>query len=237
MRPLIAVLAAGMALALAAPAQAQAPNVQILALDCASNPEVVTIRNMAHIPQDVRGWTLQSDGGDSFDLGSQVVSLAPVHEGGQISVYSSSQAPATNPAQWQYRWTTSEVFRDGDGTDFVRIVDGTGGIIGQQNCLQESAPREPTPTPSQPQAQPTAAALSDTAAPQVAQTGGSNVFGPPAPRAVGQQLPGQQLAVGQQFPASGGRTPSSGGVPFLFLGIATAIAGGYLLAGWRKTRT
>ena len=189
---------------------------------------------MAHSEQNLSGWTLQSDAGESFDLGLQVGALAPVHEGGQISVYSNSQAPATNPAQWQYRWTTSEVFRDGDGTDFVRIVDGTGGVVGQQNCLQQSAPQEPAPTPSQPQAQPTAAPLSDASAPQGAQTGGSNVFGPPAPRAAGQQLPPTQ-----QFPASGGRPFSSGILPtalFLSLGVAALVAGGGLLALNRQRR-
>lgn len=224
MRPLIIALAAGTALGLVVPGQAQVLSVQVLALDCTGNPEVVTIRNTAHFAQTLTGWTLQSDAGESFDLGLQVGSLDPIHEGGQISVYSNSQAPATNPALFQYRWTTSEVFRDGDGTDFVRIVDGAGGIVYQENCLQQPAPQEPTPSPSQPTATPP----SDTAAPEVTQTGMSDVSGAPAPRAAGQQLP-----------SSGGRPPGSGGLPAtaaLSLAGAAIVAGVGLLALSRKGR-
>ena len=146
-RGLTAAVVCAAALAVLAPAGAQTPNIYVLALDCASNPEVIVLQNFTHAEQPMAGWTIQSDAaGESSDLGAITPALPPLHEhNGRLTVYSDSAAPATDLGLLQARWTTSSLFRDGDVSDFVRLLDPQGNVVSQLNC-DGTAPA-PTPAP------------------------------------------------------------------------------------------
>ena len=130
--------------------QDQVANVLITQLSCDSNPELVSIQNFGGASQNLAGWALRSDpvtnGGQVFDL-SVVGTLDP---GEQASIYSGSNAPATNVPAGQYRWALNFKFRNGDETDFAQIVDGQTTIIDQLNCGQQPPPPPPPPATSTP---------------------------------------------------------------------------------------
>ena len=120
-------------------ADAQA-DVEIGGLDCSSDPEVVELRNAGDEPQDMTGWTLISDpvGSESFDL-TVLESLAP---GSSVFIESGPDAQAT------FIWSTEERFRDGDGSDFARLLDDTGTLLSDEACEATQATATPSPGPT-----------------------------------------------------------------------------------------
>lgn len=114
-------------------AQAQEPDIQIVELDCNSEPELVVIQNLGDAAQDLTGWQLQSDESDeTFDL------LGVLEPGESTSIELAQQS----------------LFRDDDASDFARIVDDTGATVHQVNCAEKATPvPSPTATP-EPQTSP-----------------------------------------------------------------------------------
>ena len=135
-------LAIAFALAAVSTARGLASDVQITTLLCNSDPELVAISNLGDAAQGLAGWELQSDPPDSqvFDLSGK-----SVFPGVPIFITSGPSASGI------FIWTTDEVFRDDDPTDYARLVDDTGSVVHQVNCgvdpgsTPESTP-EPTPT-------------------------------------------------------------------------------------------
>jgi hypothetical protein len=121
-------------------AAAAAPDVRIAGVDCAGDPEVVQVKNFGDEDQDLTGWELQSDGNDPFDL----TPAGTIPAGGSVFVESGPGAQAT------FKWSSAQVFRDNDPTDYVRLVDNAGAAKGETACAQATA----TPT-SAPAATPT----------------------------------------------------------------------------------
>jgi hypothetical protein len=166
------VVALTLALALLAPAAAQQSGVRTSALDCIGDPESVVIENAGDAEQDLNGWSLQSDPDETFDL-SGVGSLQPA---ATVTIQSGPSAAGA------FTWSTEEVFRDDDDTDYVRLVDDTGATIDEVACSPSETP-EPTATPT-PEA-------TQGASPDGVPNGG----GPPPPTGAGLS-PALLLAVG-----------------------------------------
>jgi hypothetical protein len=111
-------------------------------VDCASNPEVVEVKNFGDADQSLAGWELQSDGNDPFDL----TPAGTIPAGGSIFIESGSGATGT------FKWSQSQVFRDNDPTDYARLVDDADATKGQTACAQATAAPTAaltlTPTPA-----------------------------------------------------------------------------------------
>jgi hypothetical protein len=113
----------------------------ISALTCSGDPETVTIRNDSANVQSLSGWKLQSDPVDqqTFDL-TPVGTLLP---SGTISIASGPSAQAV------FTWSHEFMFRDGDPTDFARLVDPVGNILSPVPCAPALQPAEsPSPSPA-----------------------------------------------------------------------------------------
>ena len=136
---LVSALAIALALAADSPAGAQGPDVQITQLECIDDPELVVIENFGDTAQILAGWELQSEppGTQSFDL--SVIGDQGLVAGATIAIVSGPAA--TSPI---FTWSSEEIFRDDDPTDYARIVNNTGAIVHQVNC----AVATPSPTPS-----------------------------------------------------------------------------------------
>ncbi len=141
-RSLLAKLASGLAIgiilpvAALAPAAMQQPKVQIQELHCEGDPETILIKNTGSTSQSLAGWKLQSDpAAESFDL-SAIGNLAA---GASVLIESGPGATAT------FIWSKQPIFRDGDQTDYARLVDNNGQTVHQLACGQ---PRSPTPAPA-----------------------------------------------------------------------------------------
>ena len=106
-------------------ARAQGPDVQIVQLDCDSEPEVVVIQNRGDVAQDLTGWKLESD-----PPGDEVFNLFGTLKPGEWTSISLGQ---------------QSVYRDDDPSDYARIVNETGGAVHQVNCAGGAA-ATPTPT-------------------------------------------------------------------------------------------
>ena len=121
-----------------------AANVQIISLDCSSNPEEVRIGNLGTSPQDLTGWELRSEPADLvFDLSTISAPLqGQIDPGVEVAIQSNSNAPQF-PA---ILWDNNEKFRDGDTSDFARIVNGAGAEVDRVDCAPGPTPT-PTPTP------------------------------------------------------------------------------------------
>ncbi len=131
-----------------------AAQVEIAALDCTSDPEVVELSNTGTDPQDMTGWQLVSDPpqSEAFDL----TPIGTLAAGASVFIESGPGAQAT------FTWSPTEIFRNGDSTDFVRLVDNTGATVAEQACAaQATSTPAPTPEPSAQSATPTAAAADD----------------------------------------------------------------------------
>jgi len=116
---------------------AQGAGVEIVALDCLSIPEVITITNLGTAPQSLTDWTLQSDSQSvRFDLSPAGV-LDP---GESIFVQAGPQASGA------FVWSAELVLRDGDVSDYASIVDSAGDTVHQVTCAPEPA-GTPSPTP------------------------------------------------------------------------------------------
>jgi len=156
---------------------AQAAQVRVTELQCSGDPELVAVTNQGVSAQDLTGWSLKSDSvaSETFDL-TAVGVLAP---GVTVFVESGPAASGT------FVWSQNFIFRDGDPTDFVRIVDSTGTVVTEVSCQGTSptATSAPTTAPTSaptaaPTSAPTRAAATPTPAPaDVVPLGG----GPPTP--------------------------------------------------------
>lgn len=144
-RPWIAVaLALGALVALfsanLAPAWAQATDATISDVDCAGDPEVITILNGAETT-DFTGWSLVSDpvAEESFDL----TAVGELAAGGSVNVQAGPGASGS------LVWSQDEVLRDDDASDFARLLDDTGATVDEVACADATpAPTAaPTPTP------------------------------------------------------------------------------------------
>lgn len=125
------VLAITFGLSFVSLARAQEPDVQIIQLDCNSEPELVVIQNLGDEAQSLSGWKLESDPPEEevFDL------FGSLQPDGKTSIALGQQF----------------VFRDDDPTDYARIVDDTGTAVHQVNCGPAPTPTpEPSPTASPP---------------------------------------------------------------------------------------
>ena len=106
-------------------AAAQAATVSIASLTCDGSPEVVQLTNSGSSSVALEGWTLVSDPStETFDL-----SIVGTLSAGS-SVFINSGPGATGV----FVWSTSEVFRNGDTTDFARLVDAEGVTVATVNC-------------------------------------------------------------------------------------------------------
>jgi len=166
---------------------AQAAQVRVTELQCSRDPELVAVTNQGINAQDLTGWSLQSDpvATETYDL-TAVGVLAP---GVTVFIESGPAASGT------FVWSQSFVFRDGDATDFVRIVDANGAVVEEVNCQGTSPGPTAAPTvapTSTPTAAPTSAPTrAPTPAPaDIVPLGG----GPPAPSS--DTFAGLMLAVG-----------------------------------------
>jgi len=101
-------------------ARAQGPDVQIVQLDCNSEPEVVVIQNRGDVAQDLTGWKLESDppGDEVFNL------FGTLKPGESTSIALGQQS----------------VYRDDDPSDYARIVNETGGAVHQVDCAARPSP-------------------------------------------------------------------------------------------------
>ncbi|HEU4760209.1 MAG TPA: hypothetical protein VFT91_09550 [Dehalococcoidia bacterium] len=119
------------------PAGAQGADVQIVDLECAGSPEVVAVRNGGAEVQSLAGWRLESDAPSdgAFDLSAAGV----LHPGETVFVQSGPGAGGL------FLWGSQEVFRDGDASDFARIVDLTGAAVSQVSCAAGAGPPPLTP--------------------------------------------------------------------------------------------
>ncbi len=170
---------------------AQAAQVRVTELQCSRDPELVAVTNQGINAQDLTGWSLKSDpvASETYDL-TAVGVLAP-----GVTVFIES-GPAANGT---FVWSQSFVFRDGDASDFVRIVDANGAVVEEVNCQGTSPGPTAAPTApltSAPTATPTSAPTraptnAPTPAPaDIVPLGG----GPPAPSS--DTFAGLMLAVG-----------------------------------------
>jgi MYXO-CTERM domain-containing protein len=132
-------LAIALALATVSTASGQEADIQIVKLKCKGDPEIVLIKNVGDAAQPLAGWQLESDpaSSETFDLGN-LGSLLP---GASVSIQSGPSASGV------FNWGLDYIFRDGDPTDYVSLVDDTGSVVQQVKCAEEAAAK-PSPTPS-----------------------------------------------------------------------------------------
>ena len=162
-----AVVAAACAwLALTGTARAAA-DVQVTRVDCQSAPRKIAIENLGDSAQDLAGWRLRSDlPGEEFDLSP----AGTLESGATVYVFNGDGSPETPELagiEWIYPWNPGSLdFVLGeDGTDFIELVDPTGGAVSNKPCPM------PVPDPSPPPTQ--TPAPEPTQPPPAEDTGGS----------------------------------------------------------------
>lgn len=120
------------------------PGVSITGLSCDTDPEVVEI--YIGVGFLGGGVELVSDPESTQRLKlDEKLGFVPPHQRNRI--YSGSNAPPDNPAAGEYRWTTDFIFRDGDPTDYARLLGVGPGFEPTVYC--KSLPPEP-PVPVEP---------------------------------------------------------------------------------------
>jgi hypothetical protein len=120
---------------------ARASDVRIATLECGASPEVVEVSNTGADAQDLAGWKLVSDpiASESYDLSA----LGTLPPGSSVFIQGGPAATAT------FTWSTSQLFRDDDPTDFARLVNAAGATASQKACpASQNASVAPTPTAS-----------------------------------------------------------------------------------------
>ncbi|MEX0682512.1 MAG: lamin tail domain-containing protein [Dehalococcoidia bacterium] len=118
---------------------AQTPGIGITSLKCNEDPEVVAVTNQGSSVQDLAGWSLKSDPqNEVFDL-SGVGVLAP---GATVFVQSGPHASGS------FVWSTNLIFRDGDSSDYARIVDNQGSTVQEVKCASPGPTTSSTPSPT-----------------------------------------------------------------------------------------
>jgi hypothetical protein len=233
MRLLIAALTVSLTLSLGGAAQASS-SVQISSLECAKHPggylDIIQVKNVGDSPQDLSGWQLRSDpeASQRMELGV----AGTLDSGEELFVVAGIHA-VTIPTENQFRWSTSEILRDDDPNEYVRVLDGAGNQVAGMTCA--GAPvdlSKPFPPPTQaPNAEPTIApavqAPAATPAPTVAPVN--------RPKTVAQPVvPASEVA-----PAAESDLPAGGGAPLgasenaqlaILAGLAAMIAGAGIIA-------
>jgi hypothetical protein len=114
---------------------------KIADLDCGGSPEVVEIENEGPDSQDLAGWKLVSEptATEEFDLSP----IGTLPAGGSVFIESGPSSQAT------FLWSSSQIFRDNDSSDFVRLIDATGQTRDEAACsAQVTASASPTPAPT-----------------------------------------------------------------------------------------
>lgn len=105
---------------------AQQGGVKIAALKCDTAPEIVQLTNGGTTGADLSGWKLVSD-----PAGTETFALTPVATlAAGASVFVESGPAATGA----FKWSASQVFRDGDASDYARLVDNAGATVQQVAC-------------------------------------------------------------------------------------------------------
>ena len=120
---------------------ARASDVRIATLECSASPEVIEISNAGADGEDLVGWKLVSDpvANESYDLSA----IGALPSGSSVFIQSGPGATAT------FTWSTSQLFRDDDATDFARLVNDSGATVSQKACAASpSTSVAPTPTAS-----------------------------------------------------------------------------------------
>ena len=136
-------LSGGIALVLASGARAQESQIQIAQLECGGSPEVVAVRNSGGSALSLVGWTLQSDRPEDGHFNLSAVGV--LNPGETVFVQSGPGAGGL------FVWSAQPVFRDGDSSDYARIVEVGGAVIHQVNCVGSpvvTPSPSPTPAPS-----------------------------------------------------------------------------------------
>lgn len=121
----------------------------------------MVIANSDSTPHDLTGWRLESDPPDNQHFDLSVVRILP----SEASVTIENGPAATGP----FLWSKDLIFRPGDATDYVRLVDSQGETIQEVTCAFSGSSPSPSPAP------PAVAPLSRGEVP--------NGGGPPAPSA------------------------------------------------------
>lgn len=124
------------------PVSASTTDVSISALSCDSSPEFVSIHNYGGSSQSLTGFHIQSDPSQDYDLATHVASISA----GQTLEFQSGTGSADNPGAGIYKLTGSSIYRNGDPTDYARLVRSDASTD-QVNCGTNPTP-PPTPTQS-----------------------------------------------------------------------------------------
>lgn len=99
--------------------------VTIASVTCDGSPEAVQLTNNGTSTVDLTGWTLVSDPStETFDL----TAVGTLTAGSSVFVNSGPGATGA------FVWSTGEVFRNGDATDYARLVDNEGVTVATVNC-------------------------------------------------------------------------------------------------------
>ncbi len=122
-------------------ASAAATDVYISGLSCDGSPESVRVTNYGPASESLVGFHLQSDPNQDYDLGAHVNSI----QAGQTLEFQSGSGAVDNPAAGIYKLTGSNIYRNGDPTDYARLAR-SDSTAQQVNC--GSTPATPTLSPS-----------------------------------------------------------------------------------------
>lgn len=116
--------------------------INITVLSCETSPEYVRIVNSSNTVQSLTGYHIQSDSGQDVDLGPLVGTIV-AHQ--TIELQSGAGA-AGFPLFGTYLLTASAIYRDGDPSDFARLVrsDASQQTV---NCTAAHPTPSPSPTP------------------------------------------------------------------------------------------
>ena len=226
-----------------------AGDVKIDRLDCDTHPayfEYFVLTNTGTSAQDVSGWELRSDPEDS-----ERMSLTPagvIEPGEQIYVVAGVHG-VDRPQENTFLWSNTEVLRDGEPVDEVRVYDSSGGFVDGMDCAGQHlfaptpAPSSaPSPTPSStaaPQVQAAQSGPADTSGSGGGEAGGGSEGEAGSQAAAGGQQVGGSQAVGAPGAGLGTLAPVAGpGDSRIALSAAVAAAGvlGLALAGWLLRR-
>jgi competence protein ComEC len=124
------------------PATASPGDVYVTALHCGApgeTVEFVRIKNFGSASQSLSNFYLQSDPSQNYPLSNLVGSIGA----GQTLEFQSGSGSASNPGAGIYKLTGSFIYRNGDPTDYARLVRSDASHH-QVNC--GSTPSTPAPT-------------------------------------------------------------------------------------------
>lgn len=111
--------------------------------DCSGEPEFVFIRNTGGQPQNMAGWEMRSDGNSPLSL----TALGTLDQNEGATIWSGPGAPAEDLTKNWLRWSTNEIYRNDDPTDYAELRDAPGSSVDLRYCVPVATPT-PSPTPS-----------------------------------------------------------------------------------------